>query len=104
MLQYRIAYEVIPSMNQLSQRELADLGRLRALPRDGGALETSEKLAAIDAIEALRVDNEEMTRESAFLLRHMKPIDVPVDRASLARNFQGLPADYRDCLVLRLPS
>src|SRR5689334_16316634 len=47
MLQYRITYEVIPDMDRLADRELVDLSRLRALPRNGGALETSEKLAAI---------------------------------------------------------
>jgi hypothetical protein len=104
MLHYRIAYEVIPNMNQLSQRELSDLGRLRALPRNGGPLETSEKLAAMDAVEALRVDNEEMTRESAFVLKQIKPIGIRVDGASLRRNFEGLPADYRGCLALPVPN
>lgn len=60
MLQFRITYEVVPELDRLSDRELTDLGRLRSLPANGGPLETSEKLAEIDAIEALRMENDAM--------------------------------------------
>jgi hypothetical protein len=99
MLQYRIAYEVVPNMNRLAEKELADIGRLSALPRSGGPLETAEKLATNDAIEALRADNEEMTREARFLLNHVKTLGLGLDRASVQRNFAGAPPQYRACLV-----
>jgi hypothetical protein len=98
MLQYRIAYEVVPDMNQLAEKELSDFGHLSAVPRTGGPLETAEKLATNDAIEALRGDNDEMTREARFLLIHIKRIGLGLDRASLQRNFAGAPPQYRSCL------
>jgi hypothetical protein len=97
MLQYRIAYEVVPNMNRLAEKELSDLGHLNAIPRSGGSLETAEKLAANDAVEALRADNEEMTREARFLLVHMKRIGLGLDRASVQRNFAGAPPQYGTC-------
>jgi hypothetical protein len=98
MLQYRIAYEVVPNMNQLAEKELSDFGHLSALPRSGGPLETPEKLATNDAIEALRADNDEMTREARFLLSHLKKIGLGLDRASVQRNFRGTPAQYGGCI------
>jgi len=98
MLQYRIAYEVVPNMNQLAEKELSDFGHLSALPRSGGPLETAEKLAANDALEALRADNDEMTREARFLLVHVKRVGLGLDRASVQRNFEGAPPQYRSCL------
>jgi hypothetical protein len=98
MLQYRITYEVIPDMDRLADRELVDLSRLRALPRKGGALETSEKLAAIGAIEALRVDNDAISREARFLLRHMRLYKLKLDRAFVALNVNDAGPYYPACL------
>ena len=98
MLQYRIAYEVVPNMNRLAEKELSDFAHLNALPRSGGSLETAEKLATIDAVEALRADNDEMTREARFLLNRLKPIGLGLDRASVQRNLGGAPPQYGACL------
>ena len=98
MLQYRITYEVIPDMDRLADRELVDLSRLRALPRKGGALETSEKLAAIGAIEALRVDNDAISREARFLLRHMRLYKLKLDRAFVGLNVNDARPYYLACL------
>lgn len=98
MLQYRIAYEVVPNMNRLAEKELSDFAHLNALPRSAGPLETVEKLATIDALEALRADNDEMTREARFLLRRLKVIGLGLDRASVQRNLGGAPPQYGACL------
>jgi hypothetical protein len=98
MLQYRITYEVIPDMDRLSDRELVDLSRLRALPRTGGTLETSEKLAAIGAIEALRMDNDAISREARFLLRHMRLNNLKLDRAFVTLNVNEARPYYPACL------
>ena len=98
MLQYRITYEVIPDMDRLADRELVDLSRLRALPRNGGALETSEKLAAIGAIEALRMDNDAISREARFLLRHMRLNNLKLDRAFVTLNVNEARPYYPACL------
>ena len=98
MLQYRITYEVIPDMDRLADRELVDLSRLRALPRNGGARETSEKLAAIGAIEALRMDNDAISREARFLLRHMRLNNLKLDRAFVTLNANEARPYYPACL------
>lgn len=103
MLQYRIAYEVVPNMNRLAEKELSDLAGLRALPRTGGPLETAEKVAAIDAVEALRADNDEMTREAGFLLRRMKVIGLGLDRVSIARNMGDVPSQTARCVGTSTP-
>lgn len=72
MLQYRIAYEMVPDMQRLAEKELADLGHLRALPASGGELSPDEKLSEIAAIEAIKLDNDTFARESRFLLLRMK--------------------------------
>jgi hypothetical protein len=100
MLQYRIAYEVMPNMNRLAEKELSDQAHLHALPRRGGPIETAEKLAAIDAVEALRADNDEMTREARFMLHRLQIIGLKLDRASVKRNLGGVPRQYAACLGL----
>src|SRR3954447_3013180 len=62
MLQYRIAYEMVPDMQRLAEKELGDLGRLRALPASGGLLSSDEKLSEIGAIEAIKLDNATFAR------------------------------------------
>jgi hypothetical protein len=99
MLQYRIAYEVIPDMDRLSDRELVDLSHLRALPRTGGALETSEKLAAIGAVEALRVDNDAISREARFVLQHMRLNNLKLDTAFVVLNVKEAKPHYPVCLA-----
>lgn len=99
MLQYRITYEVVPEMDRLSDRELVDLSRLRALPATGGTLETSERLAATGAIEALRVDNDEISREARFLLRHMRLNNLKLDTAFVIQNIKEAQPHYSACLT-----
>lgn len=99
MLQYRITYEVIPDMDRLADRELVDLSRLRALPRTGGALETSEKLSVTGAIEALRVDNDAISREARFVLEHMRLNKLKLDRAFVIQNVREARRHYPACLA-----
>jgi hypothetical protein len=99
MLQYRIIYEVIPDMDRLSDRELVDLSRLRGLPRSGGTLETPEKLAAIGAIEALRVDNDAISREARFALQHMRLNKLKLDTAFVRENVEEARPHYPACLA-----
>ena len=98
MLQYRIIYEVIPDMDRLSGRELVDLSRLRALPRTGGPLETSEKLGVLDAVEALRVDNDVISREARFVLQHMRLYKLKLDTAFVIQNVKKARPHYPACL------
>jgi len=105
MLQYRIAYEMVPDMQRLAEKELADLGHLRALPATGGPIETHEKLAELDAIEALKLDNATFTRESRFLLFRIRAMHIGLDRTFVGRNIRAARAHYGSCITFpRLPA
>ena len=99
MLQYRIAYEMVPDMQRLAEKELADLGHLRALPATGGPIETHEKLAELDAIEALKLDNATFTRESRFLLFRIRTMHIGLDRTFVERNIRAARAHYDSCIT-----
>ncbi|HXS49667.1 MAG TPA: hypothetical protein VN713_06040 [Sphingomicrobium sp.] len=99
MLQYRIIYEVIPDMDRLSDRELVDLSRLRALSHSGGTLQTPERLAAVTAIEALRVDNDAISREARFALQHMRLNRLKLDTAFVRENVEEARPHYPTCLA-----
>ena len=99
MLQYRIAYEVVPDMQRLADKELADVGHLRALPSSGGALDTAEKLSELDAIEALQVDNDAMTREARFLLVRLGMMDMRLDRYFVSNNVAKAREQFGGCLA-----
>ena len=98
MLQYRIAYEMVPAMQRLAEKELADTGRLRALPSSGGPISANEKLAVLDAVEALKVDNDTFARESRFLLIRMRMMDIRLNRNFVARDLSQAHSHYGACL------
>ena len=105
MLEYRIAYEVIPDMQRIADKELADLGHLRALPRSGGPIETSEKLQETDAVEALRLDNDAMAREAWFTLAHLETLNVRLDRHFVTRDMLEARSHFGSCLSIpRIPA
>lgn len=98
MFQYRIAYETVPDLQRLADKELADLGTLRALPATGGTLDTAEKLTALEAIEGLKLDNDASGREARFLLNHLQRLKLPLDPTFVAQNMQEPRAHFGPCL------
>jgi hypothetical protein len=98
MLEYRIAYEMVPDQQRLADKELADFGDLRALPAVGGSMEIPEKLVALRAIEALKLDNDAISRESGFLLSRLGLMKLDLDRDFLARNMQEVRAHFGRCV------
>jgi hypothetical protein len=98
MLQYRIAYEMVPDMQRLAEKELADLGRFRSLPATGGLLTTIEKLSEIEAIEALKIDNDTFARESTFLLLRMRMMDLRLSRRFVEHHVGAARAHYGACV------
>ena len=98
MLQYRIAYEMVPDMQRLAEKELADLGHFRALPASGGQLTSEEKLSEIAAIEALKLDNDTFARESRFLLLRMKMMDLRLSKHFVERRVRAANEHYGDCI------
>jgi hypothetical protein len=99
MLQYRIAYDVVPDLQRLADKELADLGHLGALPATGGPVETSEKLAELDAIEALKLDNDAVGREAGFVLFRLRAMSLQLDRYFVTRDVREASAHYGGCLT-----
>jgi hypothetical protein len=99
MLEYRLAYEMVPDMQRLAEKELSDLGHLRALPATGGPIETNEKLAEIEAVEALKLDNDTFARESRFLLFRLRRMDLRLDRTFVERNVRAARAHYGTCIT-----
>lgn len=99
MLNFRIAYDVVPQLDRLADRELVDLAALRALPATGGDLEASEKLAANGAIEALRMDNDTMNRDADFMLMRIGVIPLGLDRRRLHRQMAEALGHYPQCIT-----
>ena len=99
MLQYRIAYEMVPDMQRLAEKELGDLGRLRALPASGGQLTSDEKLSEIGALEAIKLDNDTFARESTFLLLRMRMMNLRLSRRFVEHHVRAARAHYGDCVI-----
>ena len=99
MYEFRIVYALVPELNELHRKELVDLARLRALPESGAALDSSEKLALLGAVENLKLDSARIARAAAFTLRHMRTLGIGLDPDSLARNLGEIRPAYGDCLT-----
>jgi hypothetical protein len=100
MLHYRIAYEMVPDMQRLAEKELVDLGNFRALPATGGDLTGPEKLAANAAIEALKVDNDTFRRESSFILLRMSMMDIGLSRRFVDHHVRQAREHYGSCITV----
>lgn len=103
MYEFRVAYSLMPQMDRLADRELTDLAHLRALPASGGSLQQSEKLAEIDAIEALQLDNNAMARGADFILRHMRGARVGIVTAALRFHLDEARQHYAGCITANPP-
>jgi hypothetical protein len=99
MLRYRIAYEMVPDMQRLAEKELGDLGRLRALPASGGEITAEDKFSEIGAIEAIKLDNDTFARESRFLLLRLKMMEIGLSRRFVKHHIQAARAHYGDCVA-----
>ena len=71
-------YSGMPAMERTNAQEAHDLARLRALRRTGGPLSEAEQTHALDALEALRVEEHVMANSAAYILpdlRRLGPFD-----------------------------
>jgi hypothetical protein len=99
MLQYRIAYEMVPDMQRLAEKELVDVGHLRALPASGGQITSDEKLSELAAVEALKLDNDTLARESRFLLLRMKMMDLRLSKRFVEHHVGAARQHYGGCIT-----
>ena len=72
------AYEIMPLLERTNAQEAADIARLKSLRRTGGALSDQEQAQVLQAVEALRYDDQIIwTRAQTKLptLRRIGPFD-----------------------------
>lgn len=96
------AYSAIPMMDRVNAAEAADLARLRALKRSGGALSGYEQSEVLAADEALRNDEEQMWTGAKTALPAIARLDGHIDFARTAQFMATARAAYGDC-VKNLP-
>jgi hypothetical protein len=94
------AYSAMPSMERTNDQEAQDLARLRGLRHTGGPLSEAEQTHALDAVEALRVEEHNMANSAAYVLpglRHLGAFDPVRMKIFLdhARSWYG-PACMQD--------
>ena len=53
-------YSMMPLLDRANEREFLDIARIRALSRVGGPLGEAERVRLLEAVEALRRDNEDI--------------------------------------------
>lgn len=68
------AYGAMPLMERTNEQEAQDLARLRALRRNGGPLSEAEQTHALDAVEALRVEEHNMANLAAYVLPYIRKL------------------------------
>jgi hypothetical protein len=98
LFQFRVAYEILSPMERIAEQELTDRAALRGLPAAGGPLETDEKMAALRAVEGLRIDNDTIDRESQFLLRHIRMIGLKLESSFVRSQMTEAQQHFGKCL------
>jgi hypothetical protein len=101
---YILIYAVMPPMTETNTHEAYDWSRLRAFKRTGGPLTDAESSRLLEAVEALRQDEQSMWLGIGYTmpeLRQLGPIDEDGKRHLMkaARNHYGacvkdLPPDF----------
>jgi hypothetical protein len=97
--EFRISYVMVPELNAVRGKMLGELATLQSIPRDGGPLGPAEKQIALEAVANLEMDNHRMERASSFTLRHMKNLNIGIDRDQLHRRIAEASAHYAGCLT-----
>jgi len=90
-------YQVMPLMERTNTQEAADLARLHAFRRTGGAVSDAEKDRLLEAVEALRND------EAIIWLRVQAKLPVlmrigPLDRQRVEHFMDNAHSHYGDCI------
>jgi hypothetical protein len=96
------AYSAIPMMDRVNAAEAADLARLRALKRTGGALSYYETAEVLAAVEALRNDEEQMWEGAKTALPSIARLDGEIDQERTAHFMARAREKFGDC-VKELP-
>lgn len=90
-------YQVMPLMERANTQEAADLARLRAFRRTGGAVSDAEKDRVLEAVEALRNDEEIIWLRVQAKLPVLMQIG-PLDRQRVEHFMTNARAHYGSCI------
>jgi hypothetical protein len=90
-------YQVMPLMERTNAQEGADLARLRAFRRTGGSVSDAEKDRALEAVEALRNDEEIIWLRVQAKLPVLMQIG-PLDRQRVDHFMANARAHYEACI------
>lgn len=94
---FTLLYAVMPLMNETSMREAYDVGRLHAFSRTGGPLTQAESSQLLDAVEALRIDEQFMWTGADYQMRELRQLG-PLDAESKRHLMQTARVHYGACV------
>jgi hypothetical protein len=97
------AYAPIPLMDKTTATEAADLARLRALKRTGGALQQYEEAEVLAGVEALRNDDRMMWISAKIAYDAMRKLHGRLDPARM-KLFMDNARDHYGACVKPLPA
>ena len=95
---YRTAYSITPILSRVGEQVGQDLARLRAVPRRGGPISEAERYPMIQAVEALRADNQRLSAGGRVTLRAMELLGLGLHKRPLEVQLQPARAYYGSCL------
>ena len=98
---FLISYETMPLMTTTNVQEGADIARMRAFTRTGGAMTLDEKDRLLDALGALRNEENTMWAKARVKLYEMRQIG-PLD-AGRVRMFMADARQHYGACVRELP-
>ena len=90
-------YQIMPLMERTNAQEAADVARLRAFRRTGGEVSDAEKDRALEAVEALRSDEQIIWLRVQAKLPLLMSIG-PLDRTRVQHFMANAREHYRTCV------
>jgi hypothetical protein len=92
-----VAYEVMPLLERTNAQEAADWARMRAFRHVGGAVSDEEKDRMLNAIEALRTEDNVIWGRARIKLPELRKIG-PLDSGRVRGFIQSAREHYGDCV------
>lgn len=94
---YVLLYAVMPPMSDTSTHEAYDWARLRAFKRTGGPLTDAESSRLLEAVEALRQDEQAMWAGIGYTMPELRQLG-PIDEDGKRHLMQAARAHYGACV------
>lgn len=95
---YRTAYSVAPVLSRMGERVDQDLARLRAVPRNGGAISEADRYDMVVTVESLRMDNQRLSAGGRVVLRAMQSLGLGLHKYPLGLQMEPARHFYGNCL------